>query len=229
MTLRINDIAPDFTVESTEGRISFHDWIGDGYAVLFSHPKDFTPVCTTEFGAVSRLAGEFARRGCKVALGIDGQAFDEDDDALRELRLLWSLHAGWGFDADATPRDILRMALENGREALGAPAGGRLEPGAPADLLILDRAALDEDALMEVDPLDMMFARANRSHVRELIVAGRTVVSRGRVLGVDLEAAHRELRAAYRAGLPARAGFAAALPAFEREVARHYLDRLGCC
>ena len=193
--------------------------------------------CVIATNASSNLAlrsglapvAEMLRRGCKVALGIDGQAFDEDDDALRELRLLWSLHAGWGFDADATPRDILRMALENGREALGAPAGGRLEPGAPADLLILDRAALDEDALMEVDPLDMMFARANRSHVRELIVAGRTVVSRGRVLGVDLEAAHRELRAAYRAGLPARAGFAAALPAFEREVARHYLDRLGCC
>jgi alkyl hydroperoxide reductase subunit AhpC len=67
MALRINDIAPDFTAESTEGPIRLHDWIGDGYAILFSHPKDFTPVCTTEFGAVARLAEEFARRGTKVA------------------------------------------------------------------------------------------------------------------------------------------------------------------
>lgn len=66
MTLRINDIAPDFTAETTEGPISFHDWIGDSFAVLFSHPKDFTPVCTTEFAAVANLAGEFAKRGAKV-------------------------------------------------------------------------------------------------------------------------------------------------------------------
>jgi alkyl hydroperoxide reductase subunit AhpC len=67
MALRINDIAPDFTAESTDGTIRLHDWIGDGYAILFSHPKDFTPVCTTEFGAVARLADDFARRGTKVA------------------------------------------------------------------------------------------------------------------------------------------------------------------
>lgn len=76
MSLRINDIAPDFTAESTEGTISFHDWIGDSYAILFSHPKDFTPVCTTEFGAVSRLAAEFARRGCKVA-GVSVDPLDQ--------------------------------------------------------------------------------------------------------------------------------------------------------
>jgi alkyl hydroperoxide reductase subunit AhpC len=65
MSLRINDTAPDFTAETSEGTINFHDWIGDSYAVLFSHPKDFTPVCTTEFGAVAQLADEFAKRGVK--------------------------------------------------------------------------------------------------------------------------------------------------------------------
>jgi alkyl hydroperoxide reductase subunit AhpC len=69
MSLRINDVAPNFTAESTEGTITLHDWIGDSYAVLFSHPKDFTPVCTTEFGAVARLADEFAKRNTKV-MGI---------------------------------------------------------------------------------------------------------------------------------------------------------------
>jgi len=66
MALRINDVAPDFTAESSEGTINFHDWIGDNYAILFSHPKDFTPVCTTEFGAVAQLAGEFEKRGTKT-------------------------------------------------------------------------------------------------------------------------------------------------------------------
>ena len=72
MSLRINDTAPDFTAESTQGTIHFHEWIGDGWAVLFSHPKDFTPVCTTELGAVAGLEGEFAKRGAKViGLSVD--------------------------------------------------------------------------------------------------------------------------------------------------------------
>ena len=62
MSLRINDIAPDFTAESTEGTINFHQWIGDGWAVLFSHPKDFTPVCTTELGYMARIKPEFDKR-----------------------------------------------------------------------------------------------------------------------------------------------------------------------
>jgi alkyl hydroperoxide reductase subunit AhpC len=72
MSLRINDIAPDFTAETTQGTIHFHEWIGDGWAVLFSHPKDFTPVCTTELGAVAALESQFAARGAKViGLSVD--------------------------------------------------------------------------------------------------------------------------------------------------------------
>jgi alkyl hydroperoxide reductase subunit AhpC len=72
MSLRINDIAPDFEAETTQGPIRFHEWIGDGWAVLFSHPKDFTPVCTTELGAVAGLEAQFARRGAKViGLSVD--------------------------------------------------------------------------------------------------------------------------------------------------------------
>lgn len=69
MSLRINDTAPDFTAETTHGKINLHEWIGDGWAVLFSHPKNFTPVCTTELGAMAGLEGEFAKRGVKV-IGI---------------------------------------------------------------------------------------------------------------------------------------------------------------
>jgi len=72
MTLRINDMAPDFTAQTTHGEIRFHDWIGNGWAVLFSHPKDFTPVCTTELGYLASLEHEFAKRDCKiVGLSVD--------------------------------------------------------------------------------------------------------------------------------------------------------------
>src|SRR5213596_2024196 len=72
MSLRINDEAPNFTAETTQGTINFHDWIGDGWAILFSHPKDFTPLCTTELGYMAGLMPEFQKRNTKiVGLSVD--------------------------------------------------------------------------------------------------------------------------------------------------------------
>ena len=87
MSVRIGDEAPNFTAETTEGTITFHDWIGDGYAVLFSHPKDFTPVCTTELGYMARLAPEFKKRNTKVI----GLSIDPVDD-----------HKRWAKDIEET-------------------------------------------------------------------------------------------------------------------------------
>ncbi|MDO5605728.1 MAG: redoxin domain-containing protein [Paracoccus sp. (in: a-proteobacteria)] len=89
MSLRINDIVPDFTADSTEGEIRFHDWLDGKYAILFSHPRDFTPVCTTEFGAVARLAPEWEKRDTKViGVSVDGvedhQKWKRDIEAFAE-------------------------------------------------------------------------------------------------------------------------------------------------
>ncbi|MDQ3260147.1 MAG: peroxiredoxin [Pseudomonadota bacterium] len=87
MSLRINDTAPDFTAETTQGTIRFHDWIGDGWAILFSHPKDFTPVCTTELGYMAKIEPEFTRRNCKLI----GLSVDPVDN-----------HARWAKDIEET-------------------------------------------------------------------------------------------------------------------------------
>ena len=75
MSLHIGSTAPDFTQDSTEGTIRFHEWLGNGWGILFSHPRDFTPVCTTELGRASSLVGEFAKRNCKLlAVSVDSVA-----------------------------------------------------------------------------------------------------------------------------------------------------------
>jgi cytosine/adenosine deaminase-related metal-dependent hydrolase len=174
---------------------------------------------------------EMLRRGCRVAMGIDGLAFDEDDDALRELRLLWSLHRGWGFEDAIDRRAALAVGMRNGRRSVtGADEGGAIEAGAPADLLVLDWTALDEEALWpELDPLDPLLARASARHVVELIVAGQTVVRAGRLAGIDHAALQGELLARFRAGIRHDDAFAAALPAWSAAVARHFSGCLGCC
>ena len=84
MSLRINDLAPDFNVETTIGSINFHEWIGNSWVLLFSHPKDFTPVCTTELGALSNLTSEFNKRDCKI-IGLSVDSIKEHLEWIKDI------------------------------------------------------------------------------------------------------------------------------------------------
>jgi thioredoxin-dependent peroxiredoxin len=126
MSLRINDEAPNFTAETTAGPINFHEWIGDNWAVLFSHPKDFTPVCTTELGYMAGLAGEFAKRNTKI-IGISVDPIES--------------HAKWKQDIkDVTGQEVTypligdpQLKVAKLYEMLPAGAGETSEGRSPAD------------------------------------------------------------------------------------------------
>jgi alkyl hydroperoxide reductase subunit AhpC len=115
MALRINGEAPDFTAETTQGKLRFHEWIGDGWAILFSHPKDFTPVCTTELGYMARLKPEFDKRGCKVV----GLSVDPVSD-----------HEKWAKDIEETQGSAVNYPMIGDPELKVALAYDMLPEGA---------------------------------------------------------------------------------------------------
>jgi cytosine/adenosine deaminase-related metal-dependent hydrolase len=174
---------------------------------------------------------EMVKRGCRVALGLDGSTFDEDDDALREMRLAHLLHQGVAFATDVDRPAMLRMAFQTGRLSItNRDDGGTLAAGGPADILVLDWDAVDAERLRaDLDPCDLLFARTTMRHIHELIVAGRSVVREGRVLGIDYPAMRDELLARLRAMMGQSVPLAAALRELERAVAAHYLAEAPCC
>ena len=173
---------------------------------------------------------DMKKAGCRIAFGIDGKALDDDDDALRELRLSYLLHAGHGF-AHAPRLEALHAAVRHGRFSVTNIAdSGAIEAGAAADLMLLDWAALDADRLIEApDPVRLVFSRATARHIRALIVGGRTIVCDGRVLGIELPAIRQELVARMRRDIAADRALAEALAALEPCLVRHYLGEAPCC
>lgn len=115
MALQLGDIAPDFTQESTEGAINFHEWLGNSWGVLFSHPKDFTPVCTTELGEVARIKQEFDRRGVKVI----GLSVDSVED-----------HKNWQSDIEETQGSAVNFPMLADADGQVADLYGMIHPSA---------------------------------------------------------------------------------------------------
>ncbi len=187
--------------------------------------------CSSNLQIKSGLApiADAFKRGCSIAVGMDGLAFDEDDDMVRELRLAHAVHGGHGFEATWSRRQFLCSATAAGRKVTGAPGDGSLTVGAPADFVAINLVTLDRDHLMEVPPIDLLFARGNKSYVRDVIVAGRTIVSSGRLTGIDLDAVERGLRDKYRETLPTFDGLVAAWPEIEAGMRDWMVERCGCC
>ena len=126
MSLRIGSVAPDFTADTTQGRIRFHEWIGDGWAVLFSHPKDFTPVCTTELGYVAKLAGEFRKRNTKV-LGLSVDTVQDHQ------RWIGDIEETAGHKVDYPLVGDPQLSVAKAYDMLPEEAGSTSEGRTPAD------------------------------------------------------------------------------------------------
>jgi len=133
MALRIGDEVPDFTAETTEGPISFHEWIGDGWAILFSHPKDFTPVCTTELGYMAGLKPEFEKRNCKII----GLSVDSVDD-----------HEKWSKDIEETQGHAVNYPLIGDTDLNVAKAFDMIHPKATGKAK--ERTAVDNATVRSV-------------------------------------------------------------------------------
>ncbi|MFZ4756343.1 MAG: peroxiredoxin [Miltoncostaeaceae bacterium] len=121
MGLSINQTVPDFTAQTTEGTIQFHDWIGDSWAVLFSHPKDFTPICTTELGYMARIKPEFDKRGVKI-VGLSVDSLDN--------------HGAWAKDIEETQGTALNYPLISDTDFAISKAYGMLEADVEGDALV---------------------------------------------------------------------------------------------
>jgi len=128
MTLRLGDVVPDFTAETTEGEINFYSYLGDHWGILFSHPKDFTPVCTTELGAVARLKGEFDRRHTKVV----GLSVDPIDS-----------HRAWAGDIGETQGTPLNFPVIADPERRVADLYGMIHPNASDTLTVRSVFVID--------------------------------------------------------------------------------------
>ena len=133
MTLQLGDTAPDFTAETTEGTISFHDWIGDGWAILFSHPKDFTPVCTTELGYVAKIKPEFDKRNVKVI----GLSVDSVED-----------HKAWSKDIEETQGQAPNYPMIGDSDLAVAKLYGMIHPNVTGDAK--GRTAMDNMTVRNV-------------------------------------------------------------------------------
>ncbi len=159
MSLRLGDEAPNFTAQTTEGEINFHDWIGEGWAILFSHPKDYTPVCTTELGAVAKLKPEFEKRNVKViALSVD--SVDDHKGWIGDINETQGCNVSYPIIADSERKvaELYNMIHPNALENLTIRSVYVIGPDKKIKLIITYPAATGrnfDEILRVVDSLQL--------------------------------------------------------------------------
>jgi len=159
MSLRLGDIAPDFEQDSSLGRIKFHEWLGDSWGVLFSHPADFTPVCTTELGLTAKLAGEFEKRNVKtIALSVDG--VESHKEWIKDINETQATHVGFPILADADRRvsQLYDMIHPNASETLTVRSLFVIDPKKKVRLIITYPASTGrnfDEVLRVIDSLQL--------------------------------------------------------------------------
>ena len=179
MSIRLGDVAPDFTAPSTEGEIHFHQWLGDKWGVLFSHPKDFTPVCTTELGAVAKLKGEFDKRGVKaIGLSVDGvpehEKWSKDIEDTQGVKLNFPLLA----DPDKKVAQLYDMIHPNASDTLTVRSVFIIGPDKKVKLIITYPASTGrnfDEILRSIDSLQLtsqhqVATPANWKHGQDVII-----------------------------------------------------------
>ena len=159
MSLRINDIAPDFTAQTTQGPIRFHDWIGDSWAVLFSHPKDFTPVCTTELGTVAKLKPDFDKRNVKV-IGLSVDPLDSHGEWSKDIEETQGTAVNFPLIADPDKKvaDLYDMIHPNANDTLTVRSVFVIGPDKKVKLIITYPASTGrniDEILRVIDSLQL--------------------------------------------------------------------------
>src|SRR5712664_3974458 len=180
MALRLGDIAPDLTQDSTEGPIRFHEWIGQNWAVLFSHPKDFTPVCTTELGEVARLKPEFDRRGVKV-IGLSVDPLGSHREWSRDIAETQGQAPNFPLiaDADRKVSDLYGMIHPNANDTLTVRSVFIVSPDNKVKLTLTYPASTGrnfDELLRSIDSLQLtanhsVATPADWKHGQDVIIA----------------------------------------------------------
>ncbi|MEQ8684623.1 MAG: peroxiredoxin [Imperialibacter sp.] len=163
-TLRLGDIAPDFKAETTEGPISFHEWLGNGWGILFSHPADFTPVCTTELGTTAKLKGEFEKRNVKVvALSVD--PLDSHNSWIKDINETQNTNVNFPIiaDGDRKVAELYDMIHPNANEKLTVRSVFIIGPDKKVKLMITYPASTGRNFNELLRVIDSLQLTANYS------------------------------------------------------------------
>jgi 5-methylthioadenosine/S-adenosylhomocysteine deaminase len=177
----------------------------DELALLAERGVTIAVNTSSNLGIKSGIApvAEMLKAGCRVAMGLDGLAFDEDDDAVREMRLGYQLHRGWGFDIDMSREQWWAFAAGNGRHSVtGTDAIATLSKRDSADLIVMNWDALDNFSVFDdIDPLDILLARGNASYIQQVLVNGRVIVQNGKLSQLNEAELAVELHSQWKAAI----------------------------